>query len=147
MTARACGDSDVNFANDVTLVGYRIDSAAKPGQSLSMTLFWRAKRPSRANYQIFVHLVKELDAKQRWGQQDANGAFSQAWQAGDVIIGQYSLEVEADAPGGEYLMQIGLYDLADRRHPRAPIVAEGEVCPDLNQKRDTFVVRGLRVGE
>ncbi len=147
MTARACGDSGVNFANDVTLVGYRLDGQAVPGQPLAVTLFWRAKRPSQANYQIFVHLVKELDAKQRWGQQDANGAFSQAWQAGDVIIGQYSFEVEADAPGGEYLMQIGLYDLADRRHPRAATVAEGEVCPDLNQKRDTFVVRGLRVGE
>ena len=44
-------------------------------------------------------------------------------------------------------MQIGLYDLDDRRHPRAPIVAEGEVCRDLNQAGDTFVVRGLQVGE
>lgn len=147
MTTRACGDSGVNFANDVTLVGYRLDGQAVPGQPLPVTLFWRAKRPSQANYQIFVHLVRELDAGKRWGQQDANGAFSQAWQAGDVIIGQYSFEVEADAPHGEYLMQIGLYDLADRRHPRAPIVVEGEVCPDLNQERDTFVVRDLRVGE
>ena len=147
MTTRACGDSGVNFADDVTLVGYRIEGQANPGQPLAMTLFWHAKRPSQANYQIFVHLVRELDAGKRWGQQDANGAFSRAWQAGDVIIGRYSFEVDADAPRGEYLMQIGLYDLADRRHPRAPIVAEGQVCPDLNQARDTFVVRGLQVGE
>ena len=88
MTARACGDSGVNFADDVTLVGYRIEGQAAPGQPLVMTLFWRAKRPSQANYQIFVHLVRELDAGKRWGQQDANGAFSRAWQTGDVIIGK-----------------------------------------------------------
>ena len=35
MTARACGDSGVNFANDVTLVGYRLDGQAVPGQPLA----------------------------------------------------------------------------------------------------------------
>ena len=42
------------------------------------------------------------------------------------------------------MLEIGLYDLDDRRQPRLPIIT-GSACPDLNPARTTFLVRGVPV--
>ncbi len=136
----SCGR--VNFNNDVKLLGWTINNQAKPGQSLSVTLYWQAQRPSREPWQIFVHLVEKPDAPNRLAQQDANGAFSQGWFPGDIIIGQYNLAINPATPPGNYLLQVGMYNVDDRRYPRAPIVGD---CEGINSARDSFIIPGIKI--
>ena len=148
LTARACGDSGVTFAHGVTLLGYRLAGPRTAGEPLALTLYWRAlpaKLAPRPTSQVFVHLVDEPVAGRIWAQQDANGAFSRGWRAGDLIVGRYSLSLDPAQPPGDYLLAVGLYDLDDRRYPRAPIVAAGEGggCADLNAARTAYLIRGV----
>gem|GEM_PF-2188570 len=132
----------VNFNNDVKLLGWKINNQAKAGQSLSVTLYWQALRASTEPWQIFVHLVDKPDAPSRLAQQDANGAFSQGWFPGDIIIGQYNLVINPATPPGNYLLQVGMYNVDDRRYPRAPIVGD---CDGLNPARDSFIIPGVKI--
>ena len=93
------------------LVGF---STAQHGRSLEVILFWHALGPGTRNDTVFVHL---LDGNgQRWGQADhliANGSYPPSqWRTGDVIADFYRLEVDPCAPGGDYYLAVGLYDLA-----------------------------------
>jgi len=93
------------------LVGF---SAAQRGRSLDVTLFWHTVGPGTRNDTVFVHLLDDNDY--RWGQADhliAGGSYPAAqWRAGDVIADFYRLEVDPCAPGGDYRLAVGLYDLA-----------------------------------
>ena len=100
-----------------TLVGYTLPSErVKPGGELPLTLYWRADAPAAGgiptSYVVFTQL---LDAESKvWGQHDsppANGANpTTGWLAGEYVKDEHRLAVKPDAPPGEYLLQIGLYD-------------------------------------
>ena len=45
------------------------------------------------------------------------------WQPGDVIVDEYQLQIPADAPPGEYTLEIGLYDW--RTGNRLPMIGDG----------------------
>ncbi|MEI7554995.1 hypothetical protein [Candidatus Chlorohelix sp.] len=134
--------SDVNFNNDVKLLGWKINNQAKAGQSLSVTLYWQAQRASAEPWQIFVHLVDKPDAPSRLAQQDANGAFAQGWFPGDIIIGQYNLAINSTTPPGNYLLQVGMYNVNDPSYPRATIVGK---CESLNSAHDSFIIRDIKI--
>jgi hypothetical protein len=137
MTRLTC---KANFNDEITLIGYRLNSEPKVGQNLALTLFWQAQKPAKANYQIFVHLLDNADSDRKWGQQDANGAYSPGWQNGDIIIGQYNLPVSTEAKaGGEYLLSVGLYDIDDRRQSRAPFKGD---CP-TNTAKNAVLIPGI----
>jgi hypothetical protein len=143
MIEPACGTSGVNFANDIILFGYRVGRQVRRDEAVDLTLYWSVRRSALTNYQIFVHLLRMVDTPPVIGQQDANGAYSQSWRPGDLIINRYQITADALAPAGEYLLQIGLYDLADRRYPRAQIVGDAASCADINSGHNAFIIRGI----
>jgi len=56
-----------------------------------------------------------LDEDHRiWGQQDnppkEGGHPTTLWMKGEVVIDSYHIPVNPDAPPGEYVIEIGLYD-------------------------------------
>jgi len=64
------------------------------------------------SYTVFAHLLDSEN--QVRGQKDslpAGGARpTTGWVPGEFIIDEYGLVVEADAPPGEYLLEVGMYD-------------------------------------
>jgi hypothetical protein len=51
---------NITFGDAATLLGYRLPvDAARPGQSLPVTLYWRGETPTDTNYSLFLHLVDE----------------------------------------------------------------------------------------
>jgi hypothetical protein len=94
------------------LMGYALDrDSVRAGQSLRLTLYWRVLATPPASYTVFAHL---LDADSRlWGQRDSqpqNGdAPTTSWITGEIISDAYSIPVQADAPPGEYDIEIGMY--------------------------------------
>ena len=67
------------------------------------------------------------------GQRDAqplDGARpTTGWQAGEYLVDPYQLAIAADAPSGEYAIEIGLYDQSSGA--RAPVAdADGKAVGD-----------------
>jgi len=78
------------------------------------------------SYTVFVHL---LDGENRiWGQRDSvpgNGTLpTTGWVEGEVIADKYKFTVKPDAPPGEYLIEVGMYD-AQNNH-RLPVLGSQE---------------------
>ena len=103
------------FGDQITLVGYaRQDNLAR-GSTLSLKLYWRALVPLSEDYTVFVHLV---DANGKIiAQQDAqpqHGAYPTSfWDAGEIVVDEYTFVVPRDAPPGDYQIEIGIYRASD----------------------------------
>ena len=104
---------DLDLGGQIRLLGYRLDPAApKPGGTLRLTLYWRALADGERNYRVFTHL---LDAESKiWGQKDGEPRSwthpTPAWLKGEVVEDVYELEVQPDAPPGQYEVEVGMYD-------------------------------------
>jgi len=123
---------EVNLGTKVELLGYDLDrTSAKPGDSLHLTLYWRALASMDASYTVFTHL---LDGESRiWGQKDSvpqAGAYpTTLWVEGEVVADQYEIVVKPDAPPGQYIIEVGMY-LAESGQ-RLPVLDElGQVQGD-----------------
>jgi len=130
----------VNLGNEVELLGYDLDrTSAKPGDSLHLTLYWRAlpcPEPVEggcmdASYTVFTHL---LDRESRiWGQKDnvpqAGTYPTTLWVEGEVMADEYEIVVKPDAPPGQYVIEVGMY--LPQSGQRLPVLDElGEVQGD-----------------
>ena len=96
----------------VTLLGYDLQGKVGPGDMLSLTLYWRAEEKMSIPYTVFTHLV---DEKGRiWGQQDnapVRGTCpTTGWLPGEIVIDEYAIPVQTDAPAGMYRLEVGLYE-------------------------------------
>lgn len=103
---------DYNLANEFQLLGYNLArDVYKPGDTIQVTLFWKASRPIPSNYTVFVQVI-DVNNKV-WGQlhsQPQGGAApTSSWQPGEVIRDSYSLTLSPDTPPGAYRLDLGAY--------------------------------------
>jgi hypothetical protein len=102
-----------NFADRATLLGYDLSpESPHPGETLRLTLYWRAEQEMQHSYKVFAHL---LDAAGRiHTQHDAVPADwrrpTTGWLPGEIVTDAHELPVDADAPPGGYLLEVGLYE-------------------------------------
>ena len=137
--------SGANFGDLVTLVGADLDTATVgPGETLHLTLYWQARTSMVKPYTVFTHL---LDADSRiWAQQDGipvSGARpTTGWVPGEVIRDEVQLAVDPQAPPGDYVIEVGLYDAGDPALPRLPVLStvEGPVSDEAGQPIDDRVL-------
>ncbi|RLC88083.1 MAG: hypothetical protein DRJ03_03835 [Chloroflexi bacterium] len=104
-----------NFADLALLLEAEIDQAvARPGETVPITLRWRALRSIGADYTTFVHLVGP-DGRLH-GQVDAwpvQGSYpTSQWTPGEEITDPYQVQLTPDAPAGRYRIEVGWYLLA-----------------------------------
>jgi hypothetical protein len=126
-----------HFGGHIDLLGYDLPSnTVEAGQSLPLTLYWRATAPVPVNYQVFAHLTKPDTVL--WGQSDKlnPGDFpTTRWPLDKFVWDDHSLVVLPGTPPGEYRISIGLYILENGQ--RAPIFDDkGQIVSDnvvLNQ--------------
>jgi hypothetical protein len=121
-----------NLGNVVELVGVRLDgTTVPPGETLSVTLYWRALAPIDASYTVFVQAVDERGAKA--GQVDRlpcnGGCPTTAWHPGDLVGEWYDLSIGIDTPPGRYQLIAGMYDLATGQR-LSVLDAQGQVTND-----------------
>jgi len=137
---------DVNFGGAMKLLGYDLSVAntqypipdtIKPGDSLTITLYWQALARMKAevlakDYAIFVHLLDENDLilAQRNTFPGLGSFPTTLWQAGDAIADTYTLTLpETTYAPGLAQLEVGLFDLATGE--RLPVYgAEGEAVDD-----------------
>jgi len=126
---------DANLGDQVTLLGYDLEpEIARPGETLRLTLYWRAEQPMRRSYTVFAHL---LDANSRFVVQDDSVPAgwtrpTTGWLPGEIIVDLHPLSLAGDVPAGDYFLQVGLYDAEN--NDRLPVLdTAGQIVQDRVQ--------------
>jgi len=110
--------------DDMELLGASIGPGSyRPGQRVHLDLFWRAVRRPGANYRAQALLVGPDGTVlvRDLGPLAGAGYPTTAWQAGEIIRGQYDLLLPAETPAGTNVLKISL---AAPGQPAAEVVGE-----------------------
>lgn len=112
-----------NYADIMTLVGYTVAAAGRPGEPVQLALFWQRgtapipmPAPARAApLATFVHLTG-AEPTQIVAQYDGWDTAVTTLEPGDIIIQHLTLTPPAETAPGVYLLLAGLYSpQSDRR--------------------------------
>jgi hypothetical protein len=101
------------LGDSVLFLGYDLRSTeSHRGGSLHLTLYWQALAQMGTSYSVFTHLIDEEG--RIWGQKDSvpgNWTLpTTSWIEGEYIVDEYDIPIKEDAPLGDYLIEIGIYD-------------------------------------
>jgi len=103
-----------DLADGITLRGYDLSPAiAAPGEVVTLTLCWEARRAPSADYQVFVHLLgagPELVA-QGDGPPLGGDYPTVMWAPGEVVADPHPVALPVDLSPGRYRLLVGMYDL------------------------------------
>jgi len=107
-----------DFEGQIALVGYNLDRrTAQPGETLHLTLYWRALAEMDKDYTVFTHVLGEED--RLWAQMDSQpqggAAPTSSWQVGQMTEDHYDLTLKPDTPPDVYDIEVGLYLAATGR--------------------------------
>lgn len=99
------------LANGVSLLGYALSEAPRPGQTTRLSLYWRVEAPPAdppvQGYSLANHVLGAEG--QRAGQQDGPGYRVELWRAGDALISWFDIALAEDAPPPPYRLRTGMY--------------------------------------
>ncbi len=99
---------------------------ARPGDALTVTLYWRALGESETSYKVFLHLVSEEGTVV--AQHDSPPALgaspTTSWIRDQVVADQHTLALPPALAPGRYRLLTGLYDEATGR--RLPSDGRGD---------------------
>jgi 4-amino-4-deoxy-L-arabinose transferase-like glycosyltransferase len=107
---------DVNFGNEIALVGYALEPRVLiPGETTDLTLYWEVIGALDADYQVFAQV---WDAEYNvWGSRDGGNP---GWTAGEVVSETRAITLIPETPPGTYPIQVGLFDGGERLPRIAP---------------------------
>ncbi len=135
----------INFGGKIELVGYSLsDLTPKAGDSMTLTLYWRAIQPISADYVVFAHVI-DPQTTTKYAGSDAMpvnwSAPTSTWQPGAIIEDAHPLDLSAETPPGIYEVEIGLYlNPGDGSFPRLRVVT-----PDGGMADDYAYLSRVRV--
>ncbi len=97
----------------VRLLGYDLSPRRiQAGSTVHLTLYWQALARMKTSYTVFTHLL-DGEGQARGGKDNVplGGTYpTTAWLEGEVMRDEYEVPVAPDAPSGEYLLEVGMYD-------------------------------------
>jgi hypothetical protein len=105
---------DASLDGQVTLTGYSTYFASlSAGETLDITLFWRAEGPLLHDYTVFVHLLDSAGTLvDQTDSQPLNGNYPTGlWAMGDEVRDHYVLTVPASSEFRQYWLDVGMYRL------------------------------------
>jgi hypothetical protein len=101
------------LGDTATLAGFdAAPQAARPGDTLAITLIWQARDSATTSYRVFLHL---LDPEGRLvAQSDGIPASwsrpTTGWVTGEYVVDEHAIVIPPDAPAGTYTLMAGMYD-------------------------------------
>lgn len=124
------------IAGYIELLGYQVSAAvALPGDTLTLTTWWRVREPIQPPVSFFTHLVATDGTLVHAS--DGLGVPAEYWQPGMVIVQQHHLQIGDEIPPGSYTLAVGLYSLSTGE--RFPVSRSGE------RVIDRIVLRSLQI--
>jgi hypothetical protein len=108
---------DTTLGEIATLVGFDLAGEMQSGNTLTVTLVWRAEETPTTSYRVFLHL---LDAEGNLvAQSDGVPAGwtrpTTGWLPGEYVTDTHTLTIPPEAAPGEYTLQAGMYVPGDAR--------------------------------
>lgn len=109
----------IAFGDQIMLKGYALDrAAASPGDTVRLTLFWRANQPLETRYVVVNLLRRDTDgavAAQAQGEPGCDAQRTTDWGVGELIQDVYYLTLAGDAAPGRYsiIMRMETRDTGD----------------------------------
>lgn len=123
---------EANLGGRVRFLGYDLNATAvRPGDTLHLTLYWQALAEMDESYTVFTHLLDKGNIVR--GQKDnlpVGGSLpTSCWVKDEIIVDEYNIPIQPNAPPGQYVIEIGMYQLETMQ--RLPIInQEGQVVGD-----------------
>jgi hypothetical protein len=93
------------------------------------------------SYTVFVHLLDANEVIQGWGDSLPGGGTlpTTGWLAGEYLRDRHEIAIKSEAPSGEYLIEVGLYEAINGA--RLPALdEEGQVQGDRVLLTDTITI-------
>jgi len=108
----------VELGGRMRLEGYE-DGAApvRAGEALDLALYWRPIKRLDIDYHVVLYLVDSKGEVVTQVDEMPLGSLylTSRWKEGEVLREPIRLEVPKGTPGGEYALQVGVYDLVTGR--------------------------------
>jgi hypothetical protein len=134
----------VNLGNQIWLEGYAIShpQPLRAGDTIRLTLYWRAQQPIAANYKVFnqSYYGEGTMVAQKDGYPVCETRETWRWDPGELITDEYEVPVNANAPDGLYPLYTGMY--LEETLERLPVLDEAG-----NQTGTQVHLTDIRVGE
>jgi hypothetical protein len=102
----------VTLGERVELLGYDLSTdSVSPGETLVLTLTWRATVEMDTDYAVFTHLLAPDGSMtgQRDGQPVDGSYPTSLWLPGEIVQDVYEIPVRLDAAPGEQRLEVGMY--------------------------------------
>jgi hypothetical protein len=104
----------VELADSIALRGYDLTpEQVNAGETITLTLHWKARQAPSNDYQVFVHLLG--DAPEPVAQGDGPPLMgdypTSMWAAGETIADPHLVSLPDDMPQGKYRLLVGMYEL------------------------------------
>lgn len=137
---------DILLGDAVRLAGDTIDpQAVRPGQSVTVDLYWQPVRALPANVTSFVQMLLPDGNKVAQSDHLAGGVYypSSQWQSGETLLDRHVLSIPADAPPGPYQVLVGLYELVDgeARMIGSTTLTSATVCATMDAHRPPSLLK------
>jgi hypothetical protein len=105
------GEPTLAAGRVIELTGYTAPSRVERGEVLRVRLYWHAQAAPGKSYHVFTHL---LTADNRLvAQQDSAPVYetypTDQWKAGQYILDEHLIPIDAATPPGRYWLRVGLY--------------------------------------
>ena len=130
----------IDLGGEFTLLGYDLDSdVIEAGQTLHLSLYWKAQRPVTTDYSAFTHLIDP--SSMIIAQQDnlhPGQCPTSHWRADEYNKDDHPIPVPAETPPGRYLLVAGLYQ--PQTLQRLPVRPEREELPE-----DAVILQSITV--
>jgi hypothetical protein len=111
---RAVVAINANLDDSVELLAITTpQNSYRPGDTVEVTLYWRALRDLDAGLKSFVHLTDEVLAHQPAQHDgDPGGGFTPTsrWLPGEIVPDTHHLALPAELAPGKYLLWAGMYE-------------------------------------
>lgn len=105
---------DARLGHDIALIGYDLQpTEVEPGDTLHLSLHWKAVRQPDLPYTVFVHLLDERGQirSQHDTMPQQNALPTTCWQPGEFVSDFHPIQLPSDVPPGEYTLRAGMYYL------------------------------------
>lgn len=108
--------ANVKFGDQIRLLGYTISNwKAKPGDTITLALWWRGLREMKTQYSVYVHGLEALYPNRLRFQSDhmhpgGLPTTDPHWWGEYYILDVHHLRLPSDLPPGPYQIKIGIYE-------------------------------------
>ena len=90
-----------------------------PGESVPLTLFWRAENAPDERLKVFVHLLDWNGTLVAQNDSEPVGNFrpTDSWDPEEQLVDRYGVLLPRDLPPGDYALRVGMYRFSGERLP------------------------------